>query len=371
MLKQIRGRRGRERSGFDQRARAVDHNSVGPLRPRARRTRRRPRAPPAPAANPAGKANFVTKQTSDQHLTSKFKGTDVIGADDAKIGDVSDLLFDKDHKIITFIVGVGGFLGIGTKDVAIDPASFQAVPGKDATDMKLRLSMTKDELKNAAAFEPYQPPRPVSSQNARPARWARLLRRLRPRSSNNATLFGETIGQGPDPVIGSGPLFLSSPLGRVAQDREASRARDGAPGLNVTAPASTWESTNGCISPSDVDVPRGSGARRREGVNMARLTARISRLEARDGAREYGGLAHLSGAELDARLCRVAEKLTADMRDMLRDGMSVADILVEMGRWPDDPFIAALLAEAQTPAFDAARFRAAALGPVAGNDVSQ
>ena len=119
----------------------------------------------APSANPAGKANFVTKQSSDQHLASKFNGTDVIGADDAKIGDVSDVLFDKDHKVIAFIVGVGGFLGIGAKDVAIDPASFQAVPGKDATDMKLRLSMTKDELKAAAAFEPYQPPRPVSSQN--------------------------------------------------------------------------------------------------------------------------------------------------------------------------------------------------------------
>ena len=125
-------------------------------------------AAPAPkasaAVSPAGKANFVTKQTADQHLASKFNGTDVIGADDAKIGDVSDVLFDKDHKVIAFIVGVGGFLGIGAKDVAIDPASFQAVPGKDATDTKLRLSMTKDELKAAPAFEPYQPPRPVSSQ---------------------------------------------------------------------------------------------------------------------------------------------------------------------------------------------------------------
>ena len=61
-------------------------------------------------------------------------------------------------------MGVGGFLGIGSKDVAIDPASFQMVPGKDANDIKLRLSMTKDELKTAPAFEPYTPPRPVSSQ---------------------------------------------------------------------------------------------------------------------------------------------------------------------------------------------------------------
>ena len=50
----------------------------------------------------------------------------MIGTDDAKIGDVSDVLFDKDKKVVAFIVGVGGFLGIGAKDVAIDPASFQA-----------------------------------------------------------------------------------------------------------------------------------------------------------------------------------------------------------------------------------------------------
>src|SRR5687767_11649728 len=81
-------------------------------------------ATPAPSATatPAGKANFVSKQGSDQWLASKFNGTDVIGADEAKIGDVSDVLFDKDKKIVAYIVGVGGFLGIGSKDVAIDPA---------------------------------------------------------------------------------------------------------------------------------------------------------------------------------------------------------------------------------------------------------
>jgi hypothetical protein len=131
-------------------------------------------------ANPAGKAKFVTKQTNEQWLATKFKGTDVIGTDDAKIGDVSDMLFDKDHKIIAYIVGVGGFLGIGQKDVAIAPDSFQMVPASatrstgggtatntgttatsnDHDNFKLRLSMTKDELKNAPAFEQY---------NARPA----------------------------------------------------------------------------------------------------------------------------------------------------------------------------------------------------------
>ena len=117
-------------------------------------------------ASVAGKASFVDRQTADEWLASKFKGTDVIGADDKKIGDVSDILFDKNQKILAYIVGVGGFLGIGSKDVAIAPTSFQTVPGKDATDVKLRLSMTKDELKAAPAFETYKAPRPVASDNS-------------------------------------------------------------------------------------------------------------------------------------------------------------------------------------------------------------
>jgi PRC-barrel domain len=93
----------------------------------------------------------------------------VIGTDDKKIGDVSDILFDKDKKILAYIVGVGGFLGIGAKDVALDPAAFQMVPGSSATDYKLRLSMTKDELKEAPAFEAYKEVRPATTSSNTPA----------------------------------------------------------------------------------------------------------------------------------------------------------------------------------------------------------
>ena len=131
-----------------------------------------PSSPSASTTTPstAATGKFVTKQSSDQFLASKFKGTDVIGADDKKIGDVADILFDKDKKILAYIVGVGGFLGIGAKDVALDPAAFQTVPGSSATDYKLRLSMTKDELKDAPAFEPYQPPRPATTSSNAPTR---------------------------------------------------------------------------------------------------------------------------------------------------------------------------------------------------------
>jgi hypothetical protein len=146
-----------------------------------------PSATPAPAATtvaPAATApamtssKFVTAQTPDQLLATKFKGTDVMGTDNAKIGDVADVLFDKDGKVLAYVVGVGGFLGIGSKDVALAPSSFQVMPPTDKDNMKLQLAMTKDELKAAPEFKPYNPPRtaaggtgsaPTTGQGSAPA----------------------------------------------------------------------------------------------------------------------------------------------------------------------------------------------------------
>jgi len=113
----------------------------------------------APTSGSTDSAKFVNSQRQDQFLASKFKGTDVIGADDKKIGDVSDILFDKDGKIDAYVISVGGFLGMGAKDVALAPSSFTVVKGQNGQSDKLKLSMSKDQLTQAQNFEPYQPPR--------------------------------------------------------------------------------------------------------------------------------------------------------------------------------------------------------------------
>jgi hypothetical protein len=112
---------------------------------------------PAPTA---GAVKFVPSQSSDQFLATKFKGTDVLGAENEKVGDVSDILFDKSGKILAYVVSVGGFLGMGAKDVALEPSAFQVVTGdksKSESD-KLKIAMSKDQLKQAANFEPYKAP---------------------------------------------------------------------------------------------------------------------------------------------------------------------------------------------------------------------
>lgn len=105
----------------------------------------------APATTGAGSAQFVTAQSGDQWLATNFTGTDVIGAKDEKIGDVTDILFDREGKVVAYVVSVGGFLGIGSKHVALAPSSFQVT--QDNNEVKLRLSMTKEQLNQAQAFE--------------------------------------------------------------------------------------------------------------------------------------------------------------------------------------------------------------------------
>src|SRR5215216_625579 len=130
---------------------------------------------PAPKADMAtGSSQFVAAQKSDQWLSSKFKGTNVLGPDNEKVGDVNDLLFDKDGKVLAVIIGVGGFLGIGEKDVALEMSALQVVPASTTTgtttgtattaasddpqNIKLKVSMNKDQLKNAPSFERYKAP---------------------------------------------------------------------------------------------------------------------------------------------------------------------------------------------------------------------
>lgn len=80
--------------------------------------------PSAPAATPAPAA--TTAKVPDTNLAGQGKwrvtkliGVDVYGPDNKKVGDITEVLFDKTGKIEMVTVGVGGFLGMGAKDVAI------------------------------------------------------------------------------------------------------------------------------------------------------------------------------------------------------------------------------------------------------------
>jgi hypothetical protein len=95
---------------------------------------------------------FVDMQTSGQWLASDLMGLNVVGSNNESIGEVSDFLVDDQGIILAAVVGVGGFLGIGQKDVAISFETLSISRDKDG-DPVARLTLTKEELESAPAFK--------------------------------------------------------------------------------------------------------------------------------------------------------------------------------------------------------------------------
>src|SRR5436190_11961132 len=112
-----------------------------------------------PAAEPAVQPKApVPGQILVQDANTVLAKQDLIGqtvyaVDKAKIGSISDLILSKDAKSVDgFVIGVGGFLGIGEKSVALKLDKLKMTTAADGT-MELAIDMTKDELRNTPSFK--------------------------------------------------------------------------------------------------------------------------------------------------------------------------------------------------------------------------
>ena len=122
----------------------------------ARRSRREaplsiePAAPKA--AEASGSAQFLTKQASDDWLASNLIGQSVYNAKDEKIGDINDLVTDRNGKIVAVLIGSGGFLGLGEKDVAVRFEDLKLA--RDENDsIKVVADLSKETLASAPDYE--------------------------------------------------------------------------------------------------------------------------------------------------------------------------------------------------------------------------
>jgi len=74
------------------------------------------RAAPAATARPASSEKMMLK---GKWRASKLMGLDVYNEANEKLGDVNELILDKDGKVSAVVIGVGGFLGMGEHDIAV------------------------------------------------------------------------------------------------------------------------------------------------------------------------------------------------------------------------------------------------------------
>jgi sporulation protein YlmC with PRC-barrel domain len=100
---------------------------------------------PAPATAPADR----TVSTGDFNAkgdmaASSLIGTKVRNANKESIGKVDDIYLDKDAKVTDVVISVGGFLGVGSKDVAVKWSDLTI--GQEDNSVVLTTSLTKDAL---------------------------------------------------------------------------------------------------------------------------------------------------------------------------------------------------------------------------------
>jgi hypothetical protein len=123
-----------------------------------------PAAGEAPADVAKSDATYLTEQASDQIAASTYMGQTVYNAGDESIGEINDLIIKKDGAVEAAVIGVGGFLGLGEKNVAVpfDRIAIAEQPNTDA--LKLTTTETADTLKAAPEFKTTA--QQVAEQNA-------------------------------------------------------------------------------------------------------------------------------------------------------------------------------------------------------------
>jgi sporulation protein YlmC with PRC-barrel domain len=111
---------------------------------------------PAPApttrAAPGPTAQIHTALPAESVTVTHWYKQNIYDPSDNKIGEIMDVLVDRDGKVSALIVGVGGFLGMGEKDVAVPFDAVKATT-KDNNKYYLVMNSTKDALKSAKGFK--------------------------------------------------------------------------------------------------------------------------------------------------------------------------------------------------------------------------
>ena len=101
----------------------------------------------------AGGDTYITHQAPDQVSANSYIGQTVYNAADEKVGDINDLILKKDGGIVAAVIGVGGFLGIGEKYVAVPIENVAVSQNAEGGDLKLTTTETVDTLKGAPEFK--------------------------------------------------------------------------------------------------------------------------------------------------------------------------------------------------------------------------
>lgn len=117
-----------------------------------------------PPATPPPADAIIAEQSATDLRAEKLIGTSVYNSEGEKVGDVEDIVFDKDGKIVGVVLKVGGLLGLGGKSVGIKWDEVKVSPA----DELMTISYKKEQLEVAPDFKTQEAIQSEQSSNAMP-----------------------------------------------------------------------------------------------------------------------------------------------------------------------------------------------------------
>lgn len=81
----------------------------------------------APPAQPAVKTDAGPKLATPHWRSSKMIGLAIYNEQNERLGDINEILLDASGKVLGYVVGVGGFLGMGEHDIFVEPSKIKFV----------------------------------------------------------------------------------------------------------------------------------------------------------------------------------------------------------------------------------------------------
>jgi hypothetical protein len=116
-------------------------------------------APSAP-----GSDRFLKAQQSNDYLASTLIGETVVNAKNETIGEINDLVADKDGNVVAVLVRAGSFLGIGGKDIGV-PFKDLNIARDANNDVTVLLNLDQDTIAAAPDYKRLDEQQMVESSN--------------------------------------------------------------------------------------------------------------------------------------------------------------------------------------------------------------
>src|SRR5205807_4982225 len=103
----------------------------------------------SPSTSASSASNSATHVTVTQLQPGQIRATQMDGAtvydtQNQKVGDVKDIILDRDGKVAAVVLDVGAFLGIGGKNVAVSINDLKITQDNNKSN---KLSLTVDMTK--------------------------------------------------------------------------------------------------------------------------------------------------------------------------------------------------------------------------------